>query len=281
MPRRASRFSSAWLISALVVGACAGPVERFDRRAAELGLMREDVWGEGFDHAVFHRPEDPRTGVLHVYLGSDGTPWQRGRWPAADPTPRAPLALELMTLDPAPALYLGRPCYHGLARAPRCGAPLWTDRRYGEEVVASMTAALRRLAPDRPLVLIGYSGGGTLAMLVASRLPTVVAVITVAANLDINAWADHHGYRPLVGSSNPADQTQLDPAILQIHLAGAEDERVPPELVRPALAKLGAPLCVLPDHDHSRGWRRTWPAVLSTLEGGSAAGVGIPACQPE
>lgn len=282
MPRHARRFPLAWLISTLAVGACASPAERFDRHAAQLGLMREDVWGDGFHHAVFHRPKDPQTGMLHVYLGSDGTPWLRGRWPAADPTPRAPLALELMALDPAPAVYLGRPCYHGLARAPRCGDALWTDRRYGEEVAASMTAAMRRLAPDRPLVLFGYSGGGALAMLVAPRLPAAVAVVTVAANLDIDAWAEHHGYRPLVGSLNPADQPPLDPAIVQVHLAGAEDRRVPPELIRPALAQAGAPpLRVLPDHDHSRGWRRTWPAVLSALRASLAAGVGILACQPE
>ena len=38
------------------------------------------------------------------------------------------------------------------------------------------------------IVWFGYSGGGALAVLLALRFPQSVAVITVAANLDIDGW---------------------------------------------------------------------------------------------
>ncbi len=52
-----------------------------------------------------------------------------------------------------------------------CGPLLWTHRRYSPEVVASMVAALRSflsMHPFRRVVLIGYSGGGTIAWLMAA-----------------------------------------------------------------------------------------------------------------
>jgi membrane-bound lytic murein transglycosylase len=68
------------------------------------------------------------------------------------------------------------------------GTPLlWTHLRYSPEVVASMVSALRRfltLHPSRRVVLIGYSGGGTLAWLMAGQVSETAAIVTVAANLD-------------------------------------------------------------------------------------------------
>ena len=40
-------------------------------------------------------------GALHVYIEGDGTPYVARHDFAADPTPRNPLMLRLMTLDPA------------------------------------------------------------------------------------------------------------------------------------------------------------------------------------
>src|SRR5215468_1612802 len=88
-----------------LLGGCAGPAERFADRASALGFDASRVEGDGFAHVVF-RPATPRPNggrVLHVYLDGDGTPWEYGR-PAADPTPRDPLVLRLMSLDRAPSV---------------------------------------------------------------------------------------------------------------------------------------------------------------------------------
>jgi pimeloyl-ACP methyl ester carboxylesterase len=228
--------------------------------------VKEIVRGGAFDHTLYRRPGEASAPVLHVYFGGDGSPAQAIRHRPPDPTPDASLMLGLMALDPSPSVYLGRPCHHGLGP---CHPELWTLARYGEEVVESMAAATRALARRvgaREVVVLGYSGGGTLAMLVAERVPETRAVVTIAANLDVEAWARYHGYQPLRSSLDPARRPPLRPEVRQIHLAGGRDSRVPAELARPvAVRQAGARWLLLPDFDHSCCWERVWPWLLGEL----------------
>ena len=89
-------------------------------------------------------------------------------------------------------------------------------------------------------------------MLSASRVPQSVAVITVAANLDIDAWTDLHGDLRLVGSLNPARQPPLPDRVVQIHYAGGRDRLVPAEIIRRGIAGRG----------RLRGRARVRPRVL-------------------
>jgi len=221
--------------------------------------------GEGFQHLVLSTPR-LRGATLHVYLDGDGTPTLAG-YPAADPTPRDPLVLDLMTLDSTPAIYVGRPCYHGLSGAP-CSPTLWTSGRYSESVVASMAAAVSRVVAARGverIVWIGYSGGGVLAVLLAGRVPQTVGVITIAANLDIDAWTDALGTPRLTDSLNPARQPPLAPSVHQRHYAGGRDQVVPVEVTQRGAAP-GAEVIVVADYDHRCCWATLWPSVLGTLE---------------
>jgi len=205
-----------------------------------------------------------------VYLDGDGTPWVRGRTVAKDPTPRTPLVLDLMAQDPAPSLYLARPCYAIEELPPACTPDFWTYARYGSEVVASMRAALARVIEDEDvdeILLIGYSGGGTLAMLLAPGLAQVRGVVTVAGNLDIDAWAVHHGYSRLTGSLNPIDSPPLPPDIFQVHYVGGRDRNVPPQLVVSAADRqVAARVEIVPEFDHVCCWTRDWSRILTGLE---------------
>lgn len=250
------------------VSGCANPSQRMDERAADLGYRRVVVQGEGYEHVAYIKNRrETAASTLHVYLEGDGAPWVRRRVAAADPTPRTPLMFDLMPLDPAASVYLGRPCYHGLNNARDCTPVLWTDRRYSETVVASMAAALDRLSTDyQALVLLGHSGGGTLAMLIAERLPKTQAVITVAANLDTARWTDLHQQQSLSASLNSAARPPLPPRIRQIHVAGGRDDNVPALLVRDAIGQQqGAAFKVFPDQDHRCCWRGVWPEILGML----------------
>ncbi len=229
-------------------------------------MHREVVAGEEFQHVVFSRgTRASRT--LHVYVDGDGTPW-RPWGPATDPTPRNRLVLRLMALDPAPSIYLGRPCYLGLAETSPCESALWTGRRYSEAVVSSMAAALRRILAAREfdrLVWIGFSGGGTLVTLLAPRFAATTDVVTIAANLDIDAWADLHNHSRLVGSLNPAREPPLPSKIHQRHYAGGKDEVVPKEIVTRGPIDPAA-LIAVPSYDHTCCWERMWPSLLTELE---------------
>jgi dienelactone hydrolase len=161
---------------------------------------------------------------------------------------------------------LGRPCYFQAQIKAPCNRLVWTHGRYAPEVIGSMVAALRRFLtehPHRQVVLVGYSGGGTLAWLMAAQVPETIAVVTIAANLDIDAWVRVHGYSPLAGSLNPAAAPSLPMAIAERHYAGGRDMNVPPAVVR-AFARRHprASVIEIAEFDHTCCWLARWPQLL-------------------
>ena len=250
----------------LVAPACSSSAQRFSQNAAALGIDSEIIPGTVFQHVVFKQARQSSP-VLHVYIDGDGTPWVAGH-PTSDPTPRNTLLLRLMALDPGPSVYLGRPCYHGMSGTPPCSSIIWTQERYSEVVVSSMAAALRHILRsgnfDR-LAWFGHSGGGTLAVLLAPRFSETTDLITIAANLDIDAWADLHGYSRLEGSLNPARQPPLPPWIHQRHYVGGKDRQVPMEVVARGPIDQRR-LLVIPSFDHTCCWEAIWPALLADID---------------
>lgn len=238
-------------------------------------MERRVVPGAGFRHLVFIEGDLAAARDIHIYLEGDGLPWATRYRVAPDPTPRSPLALRLMASDPAPSIYLGRPCYFGLTEGDPCSPWLWTHGRYSPQVVDSMRAAIASvLPPDSTarITLIGYSGGGVLAALIAPRLAGEVRLVTIAANLDIDAWADHHGYSRLSGSLNPAGQPPLDARIEQLHLTGGRDQVVPSATSARFLARNpGAAVRSFGGYDHRCCWREGWPEILASFDASAVA----------
>lgn len=153
--------------------------------------------------------------------------------------------------------------------ADHCHPGLWTDGRYSEPVVTAMNRALDAIqmrAHAEQLVLVGYSGGGTLAMLLAQRRTDVVAVVTLAANLDHAAWTDHFGHLPLANSLNAATVT-LPAHVLRWHFAAEQDRQVPAPLIESVAA--GDPYArveTLKGFTHGCCWMHIWPRVLQELD---------------
>ncbi|MDD2759215.1 MAG: hypothetical protein PHH11_02855 [Methylomonas sp.] len=262
---------AATLGSTLLLQGCSTPSEKFINTATELGYNLEEVDGTPYKHKLFANAralENKDIDNLHVYLDGDGTPWKFNTQITDDPTPRNPLILQLMKLDPAPAILLGRPCYYGLRLSQLCNKSLWTSNRYSHSVVNSMRTALERWMTARSvkhLTLIGFSGGGTLATLLASDLDKLKTVVTIAANLDVKAWSDLHGYQPPTGSLNPMTDAHLPPHVRQIHLAGLEDDNVPAGIVETfSLSQQNALYLPQAQNDHSCCWEMIWPDILKT-----------------
>jgi lipase (class 3) len=262
--RTAGAPLAAAAAAAAMLAGCSTPAQRVDRAAETYGFTREVARGTRFDHLVL-RHGAPRTDrPLHVYIEGDGSPYLNERAIARDPTPRAPVMLRLMALDPAPSIYVGRPCYFALQPIADCSPIYWTVARFSTEVVDSMAAVIERERNGASLVLLGHSGGGALAVLLAQRLANVSAVVTVAGNLDTSAWSALHGYSALEGSLNPADGALTGvPRVL--HLAGAEDAVVPPALITAAASKIGGDVRIVPGTRHDCCWDAAWPAVLADL----------------
>jgi hypothetical protein len=257
--------------SLLLLDGCATSSERFVDAAIRLGLSAQELQGRPYLHRLFvNEPAQQAKSieVLHVYLDGDGSPWIFGTRIADDPTPRNPLILYMMEKDQGPAVLLGRPCYYGLNLSKFCNSALWTSDRYSGAVVESMRGALQHWLATKEvkrLVLIGFSGGGSLAALLASRLDKVSTLITIAANLDVKRWSDFHGYIPPEGSLNPVNDAQIAPGIWQIHLAGLRDKNVPAEIVEAFSSRQqNALYLAYPEYDHTCCWLDIWPMILNT-----------------
>ncbi|UHD16091.1 alpha/beta fold hydrolase [Thiocapsa bogorovii] len=263
--------------SVMLWAGCADHLAKTDRIAADYKLEKRHLIGRGFTHLAYYSRGRNHGSTLHVYLSGDGSPWIGGTRIATDPTPRNPVTLRLMSMDPDPSLFLGRPCYHGLAQSSACDPSKWTSGRYSEAVVASMAEALQGFVNQNGyenVVLIGYSGGGVLAWLIAERAGNAKALVTIAANLDIDAWTELHGYTPLHDSLNPATRGPLPSQIRQLHVVGERDTNVPPSLVRAALNDVDDPpgdnvdprtTLAVKFASHRCCWEALWPDILEDI----------------
>ena len=228
------------------------------------------VQGTQFAHAVVVPGAQKTAPTLWVFLEGDGQPWvDQGRRIARDPSPTIPLAFDLFKASPVARAYLGRPCYFSHANDAGCDPSLWTSARYGEAAVASVAAALETLVQDnssRRVILVGYSGGGTIAYLVAPRIAAVSAVVTIAGNLDIDAWTRAHRFLALSQSDNPATAPALDRRITQIAIVGSRDVNVPQSSLRAFLDRQQPQeVWIYDNHDHACCWRRDWPSILKRI----------------
>lgn len=284
--RHATGAVARWVLAVVVVTwllpGCQGSRERNLGEAAAAGLVLGEWAGRGFRLATWTRAGQPggQGESLSLYIEGDGYAWMRPDRPSQDPTPRHPVALALAARDPAtPLVYLARPCQ--FIRGPECTPDLWTHRRFSPEVVAALDAAiteLMRAHGTRRLRLVGYSGGGVLAALVAAGRVDVEALVTLAAPLDLDAWTSLHRVSPFPGWSSPVHHAEALRQIPQLHLVGEDDSIVPAEVVRAYLRKvrpLQGTFRVVPKTAHTCCWEAQWPGLLQAWEAPPGMGLSL------
>ncbi|MEQ8829063.1 MAG: alpha/beta hydrolase [Alphaproteobacteria bacterium] len=276
------RFLTAWRWTAVALIAGVAMLSGCADRAgtalqiAQGGELSPETMAAGrFDLRLFTRI-DPAASALAIYLEGDGRAWIRRDRLSDDPTPIDPVALRLAAGDPTTSVaYIARPCqFMGGAEARGCAPRYWSGDRYAPEVVEALNEAveeLRRRAGSTPVTLVGYSGGGTLALLLADRMRPGDRVITVAAVVDTDAWTAWHRVTPLAGSLNPIHAYTGSSGVAAVHLVGERDDIVPPALTEAAMARLPAAARPLnrveriDDFDHACCWAREWPAIIARL----------------
>jgi len=264
------------ILGALLLAACStvGPEQRraaSARVAADAGWHRLNLDAGTFVLAAFVPPDLRQTDTLNIYFEGDGLAWLDSTTPSFDPTPLDPLALRLALRDRAGgAVYLARPCqFVSGAERRGCEARYWTGHRFAPEVIDATNLAVDRLKARfgaQRLVLVGYSGGGAVAALVAAGRRDVVRLVTVAGNLDHRAWTSDSRLSPLSGSSNPADAWQDLAGIPQTHYVGGRDRSVGEAVARAYAARFPADkrptIIVVPEFDHHCCWVDRWPALF-------------------
>jgi hypothetical protein len=267
---QATRFITG--LAALLLGGCAlvqAPAERIASLAAEAGFEPLRLADTNM-RAFMRRGDTARSAIATIYIESDGAPWRRPDEPPWDPTPHRFTVLAMASADVGSAVaYVGRPCqFLPEAELAGCDGGLWTGARFGETAIAATDRAVESakaaLGASR-VNLVGYSGGGALAVLVASRRVDVACLVTVVAPLDTVAWTDAIGVSRLRESFNPVDVADRLSAVRQNHLAGARDTLVPSSTVARYLSRAPAAKFVEIDNfDHECCWEREWLKLKAT-----------------
>jgi pimeloyl-ACP methyl ester carboxylesterase len=259
-----------------IIGGCTSTptvIERITNAqtiAKRSGFQSSLITTPHFDLVVFRKSTPQLSDRLVVYIEGDGLAWKTASLPSNNPTPINPLALSLAVQDDRPAVaYLARPCQYVDLPSRGCSEKEWTNARFSPVVITSMSGAidiLKKESGAKELVLIGFSGGGAIAVLIASRRQDVAGIVTIAGNLDTETWISLYGLEPLTGSLNPASvATQLS-SMPQVHFIGSKDEVISKTVTESYLHKMGSPnqtkIIELPNYGHVCCWSDSWKELL-------------------
>lgn len=278
---RMRHIASLFLLCLLatIMTACVG-VSAQDRRANANALATAQHWQAArltSDHFVLisYMPIAlVKSEQLTVYIEGDGFAWLTRSQASDDPTPIKPVGLQLaLRHNNGAVAYLARPCqYVNDKDAQGCTTSDWTNRRFSPEVIEATDQAVSQLKNTfgaKKLVLVGYSGGGAVAALVAAKRSDVTQLITVAGNLDHKTWTSLHKVPPLAGSLNPADAWQSLQKIPQLHFVGADDHNISAEVTQSYIARFPPEnrptMRVISGFDHACCWVEQWPELSLSI----------------
>lgn len=225
-----------------------------------------------FDLLSYQPKQHTKENLLTVYIEGDGLAWINKHRISDDPTPINPVGLKLALQHPTGQVaYLARPCqYLGGIEARNCNKTLWTSARFSKAVLEATHEAIDKLKQHydaNTLQLVGFSGGGAIATLLAAQREDVSRLITVAGNLNHKTWTAHHRISPLTGSLNPADYKEQLSRIEQTHYVGSLDTTIPPFLTKQFVDELpdktNSQVKIISNQTHSCCWEKVWFDLMS------------------
>lgn len=217
-----------------------------------------------------HLPDTPPS-KIHVYIEGDGNSWKTKYMLSDNPTPKRPLALSLALLDPHPhVIYLARPCqYTPHSQDKLCHPKFWSSHRYAKEVIQAENEVLDQIKAkfkNKQFVLVGFSGGASVAALLASERQDIATLITVAGDLNHVELNKYHHTSPLKGSLNPTDVAYKLKNLPQHHWSGEKDPIVPPFIATNFFKSINNPttthIHLLKNADHHKEWEKNWRSIL-------------------
>jgi pimeloyl-ACP methyl ester carboxylesterase len=166
---------------------------------------------------------------IHIYIEGDGNSFDAHGRPTSDPTPRSTFMRDLAARDSSPnVIYMARPCQY--IKSSACSRIDWTSGRFSQDMIKSVSSAIKQIAGNAPVVLIGYSGGAMVSGLIAQNYPeiTVRQWITIAGVLNHTEWTEYFKDAPLSMSLNLNGL----PDVPQVHYIARGDRVVPNSLSR-------------------------------------------------
>lgn len=239
-----------------------------DAIAAKNGFKSKIVKGGKFWIHTYQKILDPNLPYV-FYIEGDGFAFKNKFTISEDPTPRNPVILKLAASDyRSNIVYIARPCqYLEEASRTNCDNTYWTRKRLAPEVIDAMNDVIKNISGRQPIDLVGYSSGGGVAVLIASRNDNVRSILTIAGLLDHRLFTQHHRVLDMIGSLNPVDVAYKNRNIPQLHLSGGRDIVVRPFIVD-SYVQASKSACVrhevIPGASHNNGWNHIWQNILNT-----------------
>ncbi len=165
--------------------------------------------------------------AVHIYIEGDGRAFDSAGRPTFDPTPRGTFLRDIAMSDSASnVVYMARPCQ--FIKSDACTISDWTDGRFSRKIIESVAYAVKQVSGNKPIILIGYSGGAMVSGLLIENHPEldVKKWITIAGVLNHSDWTGYFGDAPLDQSMN----IEKIPSLPQIHYVAEKDKTVPLDL---------------------------------------------------
>jgi hypothetical protein len=265
------------LLSILLFSGCAHIPTLDERKATALNfssdkaLTQTTIKTSTFNLFSMQKLSQCENKDMKVYIEGDGLAWVTRNRISDDPTPLNPIGLSLMLSDESECkVYIARPCQY--VQQDICENKYWTSHRFNTKIIQSFDEALSNLKENHKnssFTLVGYSGGGAVAALTASKRDDVSRLITVAGNIDTDKWVSLQHISPLEGSLNPANYTKRLENIPQYHLIGNDDNIVPKDIFFSYLNKFENKNNVkyfTYDATHTKNWEQHYKNFLKGLK---------------
>ncbi len=244
-----------------------------DNLASKAGMTRQVISTNDFNLLSFSRSSPTKSNDLHIYLEGDGYAVNGAGRASSDPTPKNPVGLKLAALDKkANVVYLARPCqFDPDATGSLCSPKYWTTHKYSKKIVKQINGTISALVKKykaEKITLIGFSGGGTIAALIAAHRNDVKKLITVAGNLDHARHTQLLRLTPLHGSLNPPDYAGQLANIEQVHFIGQKDTVIPKSISMSYKNKINADdrliqIVQIKGAGHGCCWEKVWQDLLT------------------
>ncbi len=179
--------------------------------------------------ATWQKINNPKNNHIHIYIEGDGHAFDSYGQPTDNPTPHSTLVRNLVANDNFEnVIYIARPCQFIMDE--NCDESDWTDGRFSQKIVDAVSETVTKIAKDKNITLIGYSGGGMISGLIIKQNPKlkIDKWITIAGVLNHKMWTDYFGDEPL---NKSLDMGKL-PVVSQTHFVGGRDKIVPYDLAK-------------------------------------------------
>lgn len=252
-----------------IVGCISVPISKAELIAGKASFTKEYIKSGNFTLLTLQR-FNKNSDTLRVYIEGDGRAWASKYQLSDDPTPANPVALKLAAVDLSDDIaYIARPGQYSPSGLPNCNSKYWSDARFAPEVVESIDKIISKLkerSGAKYVELVGYSGGGAIAVLVTARRRDVKVLRTVAGDLNTDLFCTLHHVSPMISSLNPLDVAQQIKMNPQRHFVGSMDTIVPRSIVGSFVKMEGDTddkrITVVDGVSHNQGWEKHWRELL-------------------